>query len=359
MRTLHLRQFLMLQRVCWFPRALFDARDEREHVRRWTRWAHCVWLGAIRSEGQVAASIRLPAPRVIARGMVVSLALLLGAGLGRDAVAQDRPTEALPDWVETLGYRSSEVLALGIDRFGCPTVGATINGVTTDLVFDTGNMSGMSLGPRVARKASLQKLRETTAYDSAGAAVGKFNTYLARDVVVLNRTWREQEVHELGDDRLPGLLGPKYVLGQRFTLDYPRRLLALSSAPAPPLEPETTALPLIAVGDLDGMLVVAGRVGDREVFVQIDTGKSRTCVDPALARALSLSRRNEGRNQGYAVDGIQLGRMSFDVPNAKAVSFVGISAGLPKPIEVAIGSDILSQVIFTVDYPNNRVILGR
>ena len=32
MRTFHLRQFHMLQRVYWFPRELLDARDQRAHV---------------------------------------------------------------------------------------------------------------------------------------------------------------------------------------------------------------------------------------------------------------------------------------------------------------------------------------
>ena len=43
----------------------------------------------------------------------------------------------------------------------------------------------------------------------------------------------DQQVFEFDDPALPGLLGPQYLLGKRYTLDYESGLMAISERPLP------------------------------------------------------------------------------------------------------------------------------
>lgn len=103
------------------------------------------------------------------------------------------------------------------------------------------------------------------------------------------------------------------------------------------------------------MLVVEGYVNGVKTLIQIDTGKSRTCVDQKLIKTLNLP----GNKKGYEIDSIKLGKYTFSVKNAKKTSFSGISGGYPEPIMLGIGSDILSKLILTIDYANRRLIITK
>lgn len=47
------------------------------------------------------------------------------------------------------------------------------------------------------------------------------------------------------------------------------------------------------------------------------------------------------------------------VTSAKMVSFRGISGDLPEPILLGMGSDILSQVVLSVDYSRQIVMITK
>jgi hypothetical protein len=60
---------------------------------------------------------------------------------------------------------------------------------------------------------------------------------------------------------------------------------------------------------------------------------------------------------GYRIDSLEIGSQTYAVPSAKGVGFGGISHGLDAPILVAIGSDILKQVVLTVDVDRAAVFI--
>jgi len=103
------------------------------------------------------------------------------------------------------------------------------------------------------------------------------------------------------------------------------------------------------------MLVVRGAVNGEPVLIQLDTGKSRTCVDPAFAARLGLPPAPDG----VSIRELSLGGVSFLVSSAKRVSFSGISQDLPEPIAVGIGSDVLARLLLTVDYPGRLAFVAR
>jgi hypothetical protein len=113
-------------------------------------------------------------------------------------------------------------------------------------------------------------------------------------------------------------------------------------------------VPLIANKILPKLLVVRGSVNGHPVLIQIDTGKSRTCVDRTLATKLALPRAP----RGYRIREVTIGNVTFSVSSAREESFEGISQSLPEPILLGIGSDLLSQVVFTIDYKTQLVLLS-
>ena len=88
-------------------------------------------------------------------------------------------------------------------------------------------------------------------------------------------------------------------------------------------------------------------------MVEIDTGKSRTVVDPTLISDLDLPRTEDG----VQIDEIRIGMHRFSASSAKKKSFKGISRGLEVPIGIGVGSDILSRLIVTVDYRQRALLL--
>ena len=103
----------------------------------------------------------------------------------------------------------------------------------------------------------------------------------------------------------------------------------------------------------DRLILVMGHLGHREVLIEVDTGKSRTTVDPALVQELGLAK---GRN-GVSLPDLRIGSRVFPVEAAKEVRLGQIDPGLAVPIEVGIGSDVLSRAVLTVDYAKGKMIL--
>lgn len=275
--------------------------------------------------------------------MFVVVVALLGA-----AWAQER--EAQPKWLVDLGYKPREVFPARIGRLGFPYLRVSINGEEIELPFDTGNMRRLVVSAQVAAQLALPVTGEEPSYDSSGAQVGKWRVFRTDSVTALGRTWHDQSAAEADQPNLDGLLGPYYLLDRRFTLDYQRGLLAVSDSRIPANAPGEK-FSLVPSKRLPGMLVVEGFVNGRKVLIQIDTGKSRTCVDRSLAIKLNLA----SNAHGYAVSNVHIGTWKFSVRSAREDNFSGISKDLPSPILLGIGSDVLPQVIMTVDYPRNTI----
>jgi len=242
-----------------------------------------------------------------------------------------------------------------VGEFGLPHITVSLNGEIFEMLWDTGNMSGLAISSQVAKRLNLPLVGQTELYDSGGKTVGKRRIFGLGRFTLFGTEWSSQRAYELVNTTLLGLIGPRYVKKGRFTIDDKNHLIAVSESPLPKSITEGTILPLIPSPQLPAMIVIRGSVNGREVLVQVDTGKTRTCVDPVLATELALP---EVR-RGFRIDQIELGPYSFDVPSAKEKGFQGISRGLPEPILVGIGADILAQIILTVDYSQKVLVINK
>lgn len=264
-------------------------------------------------------------------------------------------SEGLPGWTTKLAYQAKEIFPITVGSYGFPFVSVRINGSQVEMLLDTGNMSGLFIAPSLAQSLGLPQIGSSTFSDANGTRMGSNPVFRIELFEVFGNAWKDQRVH--GDSRYPlsGAIGPRFFLGKRFTLDYRNRLLGLAESPLPRFRLESDVLPMVPARDLEGMIVISGSLNGKESLIQVDTGKSRTCVDPELAAALQLPRSS----RGYRIDNIRIGSSSFSAPDSKALGFKGISEGLPQPILLSIGSDILSQFVWSVDYSQHLFMIHK
>jgi hypothetical protein len=285
------------------------------------------------------------------RNLLALVGLLLSAPAFVTVTGAAGPS---PDWLDPLGYRSSEAQAISLNRFGYPMVPVRLQGTALVLPLDTGNMARFSISRQVAGRLRLKTVDSSRTYDSSGQPLRTVAVYSVESLDVLGRHWERVRATEVNVPDVEGLVGPQFLADARLTLDYPRRLLAINRRGQRPALPDD-ALPLLESPLFPGMPVIRGRIQGRNVLVQIDTGKSRTCVDHRLVEELGLKLAP----RGYRLDGLEIAGLRVDVPSAREDSFVGISQGYPGPIMVGIGADVLASLEFTIDYRDRRILLRR
>jgi hypothetical protein len=268
--------------------------------------------------------------------------------------SQNAQPKELQGWREIFSYSPQEVFPIEVGTYGYPFIQARIRDLDLALAIDTGNMQGILISPKIAGKLKLETSGGIRRLDSAGNPVGTFKQFQIDQIQMLGKSWRNQSAMENNNTRLNGLIGPKY-LGSRFSLDYRLRVLAVSDSAIDPENISVQPLEMVRSERNPLLIIVRGQVGKRPVLIELDTGKSRSTLDPSLAAELGLPQTLGG----YRLEDLRLGGLSFAVANAKAVDFSGISGDLEEPILVGAGSDILSKVVLTVDYRLRRVWLIR
>ena len=214
------------------------------------------------------------------------------------------------------------------------------------LAFDTGNMVGISLNTALFDQLGLSAVRTWNRVDGAGELAATLRVGEFRRVEVLGRDIGQKQIYERDLQSLPGLFGPADLEAGHFTLDYGTRRFAAGSTPLPRVIPGYRAVPLVRSDLLPALILVRGTIEGRSVVMELDTGKSRTVVNPELAFELGLRQVSHG----VRIDSLQIGNLSFSVRSAKEVDQTAIDPGLQDAILAGVGSDILSQFVWTVDY---------
>lgn len=251
-----------------------------------------------------------------------------------------------PRWPQTFGYSPEEVHGIEIGQFGYPYVPVAVDDATLMLPFDTGNMVGVSLSSANFDKSGLTTVETYVRRNSAGEVVATLRVGEARDVAVLGRAFGPRPIYELDHPTLEGLVGPSVLGGGHFTMDYGTRRIGVADRPLPETIPGYRSVPLVRSSRHPTLILVHGSIEGRRVLFELDTGKSRTVVNPGLAVELGLERGS----RGVRIEALQMGELSFRLPSAKEVDQTAIDPGLPEPILAGVGSDILSRFVWTVDY---------
>ncbi len=283
--------------------------------------------------------------RVLAIG---SLALWLSAAAATSACGQ------APSWVDALGYTPAELSHLRVGSDGFPYVPVRLDGQEFWVLFDTGNMVGLSLATPYFESLSLATVGTVRRRDSSGGLVGEFRIGIVSHAELFGHKQVDERVYEFDHPRLVGLAGPNDLPGTRFTLDYRTGVLAVSSTALPGGAHRGVRRSLVRSRAHPRLVLVEGSIRGRSILIELDTGKSRAVVDPGWAVEAGIAVRGDT----VAVGSVRIGELSFEVENAKPVSLGAIDPELPLPLALSLGSDVLLRYLMTVDYATGVVLLS-
>jgi hypothetical protein len=258
-----------------------------------------------------------------------------------------------PWWVDSLAYAPAQVTPIRVGTDGFPYVRVRIETTELWLLFDTGNMAGLTLATRYYDGLRLPEIGRIRRRDSSGEPVGEFRMGRAARVEALGHTSSDAAVREFEHPRIAGLFGPGELAGSRFTLDYGRRLLAVTDS-ALEMKAGPRTRHLIRSARHPRLIIVEGRFRGRSILIELDTGKSRAVVDPTWARRVGLA---VGHTDTVAVGTVELAGVAVPILDAKPVGLGAIDPDLPAPLVLSLGSDVLSQFLLTVDYAQGLVLL--
>jgi hypothetical protein len=251
-------------------------------------------------------------------------------------------SETLPDWAEGYEYDSKEIFPIYVGDDGSAYVSATFGGEPLALLFNTSG-DGLSITGNVVEQMGLQVVD-----DEMGNENGVDVHYRVPAFTAFGRLWKDQVVVPASETRYNGSIGPQFMNGSRFTLDYGHQLMAVSESPLPEhlLGEDTIAMEL---SDESLLPVVKGWLFDEPVLLELDTGSSQTVIDTLLARKIGL----EIEEDGVSTAVVRLGAYTFSIESA-TVQLLPITGDLRR---VRLGSDVLSQMLITVDYLSGTVAI--
>ncbi|MTI60319.1 MAG: hypothetical protein FH762_10195 [Firmicutes bacterium] len=263
--------------------------------------------------------------------------------------------DQIANWGQKYGYNFDEVYQIKIGNYGFPYIEGYINGQKISLLIDTGNLVGTMISQKEAKKINLKQIDKWILQDSSGNIVGEYNIYKVKELKLFDTTFENKKIYMMKNNMFDGSIGIDSLFDKsRITFDYKQEFLGISNTTSS-FSKKDLGIPLIWNDRYKGMLVVEGYINGFKTLIQIDTGKSRSCVDEKLIKNLKLPSSQDG----YELNNVEIGPYNFKIKNAKKTSFSGISKGYPKPIMLGLGSDILSEIVFTIDYSNKRIIINK
>jgi len=245
-----------------------------------------------------------------------------------------------PDWLRSFGYAASDAFPIEVGDFGFPRVPVEIAGTRLELAFDTGNQVGLGVSSSVFDRLGLTAHGSYDRLDSAGRLAATLRVAEVREVSFLGRRLGVTSVYEIDEPTLPGLVGPILLGSGHFTLDYGSRMFALGTASIPGRVTGFEPVSMVRSSRHPMLILVRGTIEGRPVLIELDTGKSRTVINPNLAATLAP----------HVVMRLRIGGRSFEIRRPKEVDQTGIDPTLPEPILVGVGSDVLARFVWTVDY---------
>ncbi len=297
------------------------------------------------------------------RGVALALVSLLVAGCSQGRLIGHDHRYPKADWPTRLQYDADEIKPLYTSLTGCPEVDVQLNGKPFQLLFDYGCSRGFQITTAVEKRADYTVLEETSTYWADGTFRGKVKRIRVDSLEVFGNRYEDQE-GTLADWRIfsslphEGLISLEYFAGYRFTQDYRRGKLGLTRKPFPDSLRGSKDYEFIDLLDPPDYhkygVYVLGKVNGDESVIHIDTGSSKTTVDPA-----ALTTGQQGKVDGTkhpAELPVSLGDFAFTIRRYR-VSPIQHPSPCQYPVRMGIGSDLLRDFVITIDRTENKNLL--
>jgi hypothetical protein len=270
----------------------------------------------------------------------------------------------LQQWSKDLAYHKSQLYPLTLNALGIPFVGVDVSGVKLSLMLDTGTARGLVItnnAPPVPHRIE-ERMEELNA---DGSHRGESFRIRVERMTVLGKVFRNvagslSDWRMFASEPFNGTVGLDFFLDRRLTLDYRSRKVAVSTSPVPDKldDQRYVSIDLIEPPLTQGnILYVRAKVNGREAIVYFDTGYNVSFIDPDFAEGLARVERSGKFKVFRERVPLELGGRKFILDELRE-SPVRRGTGFDLPVALALGSDVLSHFIVTIDIRAKKLILG-
>ncbi len=267
-------------------------------------------------------------------------------------------------WTEELGYGKDQLYPLTFTSLGCPVVSVDISGVTLPLMLDTGTARGLVItnsAPPVPHRVE----GRTEELNPHGSHRGASVTIRIERMSLLGEEFKNV-AGTLADWRMfssapfNGTVGLDFFLDRRLTLDYRAGKVAVSASPLPErLDGKRyVVLDLVQPPKPQGHILYArARVNGREAIVYFDTGYNVSFIDPDFAQGLARVERSGKFRIFREHVPMELGGQKFILDELREDP-IRRGSGFDRPVALALGSDVLSHFVVTIDLRAGKLVLA-
>jgi len=267
-------------------------------------------------------------------------------------------------WSHDLGYQETQLYPLTLGTVGCPFVEVDVSGIKLPLMLDSGTARGFVLtnaAPSIPHRVE----ERTGELNADGSHRGESFSIRVETVSVLGEVFKNvagslSDWQMFSSEPFNGTVGLDFFLDRRLTLDYRSRRVGVTAAPIPEkLDPKGyLSVDLVEPAKSQGHILYArARVNGREAIVYFDTGYNVSFIDPAFAEGLARVER-PGKFKAFRERvPMELGGHTFILDDLRE-SPVRRGTGFDLPVALALGSDVLSRFIVTIDIRVKKLILA-
>jgi hypothetical protein len=298
-------------------------------------------------------------------GALLSCAWLSASQMIKAAViSTPLKSTSISQWPRDLGYKRTELYQLSLDTTGCPLIEVDLSGVRVSLMLDSGTSRGFvitSHAPAIPHR--IEEHHEELNAD--GSHRGESLGIRVSAVSVLGQVFRNvggslADWRMFSSEPFDGTVGLDFFLDRRLTLDYRSRRVGTTADPLPEkLDPERyITADLIDPPKSQGHILYArARVNRREAIVYFDTGYNVSFIDPDFTQGLArVERPGKFKIFRKAVP-MELGGRTFILDELREDP-ISRGTGFDHPVALALGSDILSRFVVTIDIHARKIIMA-
>jgi hypothetical protein len=267
-------------------------------------------------------------------------------------------------WSQDLGYRETQLYPLTLGASGCPFIEVDVSGIKLPLMLDSGTARGFVItnqAPSIPHRVE----ERTEELNADGSHRGESFRIRVETVSVLGEVFKNvagslSDWQMFSSEPFNGTVGLDLFLDRRLTLDYRSRRVGVSASPLPEKldHKRYLSVDLVEPPESQGHILYArARVNGREAIVYFDTGYNVSFIDPAFAEGLARVERPGKFKVFRERIPMELGGHVF-ILNDLRESQVRRGTGFGLPVALALGSDVLSRCIVTIDIRVKKLILA-
>lgn len=269
------------------------------------------------------------------------------------------------DWISEINYLDTDLYHMKINDHGIPQIGVKLNKQEYPLILDFGNNDMMFITTELKDKIAYSLTGEYFLNYDGSANPDMFYIKIP-EVEIFGKKYTDVKAviapwERFSSKPFNGAVSMNYLNDHRFTLDYKRQLLAITSKPFSydTSSDNYSVIDLIRIRNHTSKIFLMGKMNGIDVLIYFDTGCSKTLVNKELFDTDIISSGKRGALYNGTIK-LQFSDISMKMENP-IVRNLPSSIKYDYPLGMILGSDVLKYFIFTIDRTsnNNKLIIHK